>query len=171
MDLFFDSTFWVEWGMLSAVLGIGLWVSLVDISTRRVPNKWTYSLLSIGLLGQGFMLVTEVTTPTRLAGVFGISLIIAMVLMVIRFWGPGDGKLFWATALALPPSLCPTFQAGPRCPIVGLRVFSLEPQRCLGLFLRHWQKLVAEVVLEFHSLGIVLMIAAELNAQYTLMAV
>ena len=96
--------------MLAAVLGIGLWVSLVDISTRRVPNKWTYSLLSIGLLGQGFMLITEVTTPTRLAGVFGISLIIAMVLMAIRFWGPGDGKLFWATALALPPSLCPTFQ-------------------------------------------------------------
>ena len=110
MDLFYDSTFWVEWGMLSAVLGIGLWVSLVDISTRRVPNKWTYSLLSIGLLGQGFMLVTEITTPTRLAGVFGISLIIAMVLMMFRFWGPGDGKLFWATALALPPSLCPTFQ-------------------------------------------------------------
>ncbi len=110
MDLFYDSTFWVEWGMLSAVLGIGLWVSLIDIATRRVPNKWTYSLLSIGLLGQGFMLVTEVTTPTRLAGVFGISLIIAMVLMAIRFWGPGDGKLFWATALALPPSLCPTFQ-------------------------------------------------------------
>ena len=47
--------------MLAAVLGIGLWVSLVDISTRRVPNKWTYSLLSIGLIGQGFMLVTEVT--------------------------------------------------------------------------------------------------------------
>ncbi len=110
MDLLFDSTFWVEWSMLSAVLGIGLWVSLVDISTRRVPNKWTYSLLGIGLLGQGFMLVTEVTTPARLTGVFGISLIIAMLLMVIRFWGPGDGKLFWATALALPPSLCPTFQ-------------------------------------------------------------
>lgn len=110
MDLFYDSTFWVEWGMLSAVLGIGLWVSLVDIATRCVPNKWTYSLLSIGLLGQGFMLVTEVTTPARLAGIFGISLIIAMVLMMIRFWGPGDGKLFWATALALPPSLCPTFQ-------------------------------------------------------------
>ena len=109
MNLFFDSTFWVEWSMLSAVLGIGLWVSLVDISTRRVPNKWTYSLLGIGMLGQGFMLVTEVTTLARLAGVFGISLIIAMVLMVIRFWGPGDGKLFWATALALPPSLCPTF--------------------------------------------------------------
>ncbi len=96
--------------MLAAVLGIGLWVSLIDISTRRVPNKWTYSLLGIGLLGQGFMLVTEVTTLTRLAGIFGISLIIAMVLMAIRFWGPGDGKLFWATALALPPSLCPTFQ-------------------------------------------------------------
>ena len=110
MNLFYDSTFWVEWSMLSAVLGIGLWVSLVDISIRRVPNKWTYSLLGIGLIGQGFMLVTEVTTPTRLAGVFGISLIIAMVLMMIRFWGPGDGKLFWATALALPPSLCPTFQ-------------------------------------------------------------
>ena len=110
MDLFSDSTFWVEWSMLSAVLGIGLWVSLVDISTRRVPNKWTYSLLSIGILGQGFMLITEITTLTRLAGVFGLSLIIAMVLMAIRFWGPGDGKLFWATALALPPSLCPTFQ-------------------------------------------------------------
>ena len=131
MDLFFDSTFWVEWGMLSAVLGIGLWVSLVDISTRRVPNKWTYSLLSIGLLGQGFMLVMEVTTPTRLAGVFGISLIIAMVLMVIRFWGPGDGKLFWATALALPPSLCPTFQvfslqnAGPALLINTLVIYLL----------------------------------------------
>lgn len=131
MNLFFDSTFWVEWSMLSAVLGIGLWVSLVDISTRRVPNKWTYSLLSIGLLGQGFMLVTEVTTPARLAGVFGISLIIAMVLMAIRFWGPGDGKLFWATALALPPSLCPTFQvfslqnAGPALLINALVIYLL----------------------------------------------
>ena len=117
--------------MLAAVLGIGLWVSLVDISTRRVPNKWTYSLLSIGLLGQGFMLITEVTTPARLAGVFGISLIIAMVLMVIRFWGPGDGKLFWATALALPPSLCPTFQvfslqnAGPALLINTLVIYLL----------------------------------------------
>ena len=110
MNLFYDSTFWVEWGMLSAVLGIGLWVSLIDISTRRVPNKWTYSLLSIGILGHGFMLAVEVTTLTRLAGVFGISLILAIVLMACRFWGPGDGKLFWATALALPPSLCPTFQ-------------------------------------------------------------
>ncbi|MCY3684174.1 MAG: hypothetical protein OXH16_22490 [Gemmatimonadetes bacterium] len=117
--------------MLAAVLGIGLWVSLVDISTRRVPNKWTYSLLSIGLLGQGFMLITEVTTPARLAGVFGISLVIAMVLMVIRFWGPGDGKLFWATALALPPSLCPTFQvfslqnAGPALLINTLVIYLL----------------------------------------------
>ena len=133
--------------MLAAVLGIGLWVSLVDISTRRVPNKWTYSLLSIGLLGQGFMLITEVTTPARLAGVFGISLIIAMVLMVIRFWGPGDGKLFWATALALPPSLCPTFQvfslqnAGPALLINTLVIYLLFSLFASLFFRRNEEKL------------------------------
>ena len=95
--------------MLSAMLGIGLWVSLVDFSTRKVPNKWTYGLLGIGFLGQGAMLVGGVTTYSRIAGVFIGGLIIAIVLAAIRFWGPGDGKLFWATALALPPTLCSSF--------------------------------------------------------------
>ena len=95
--------------MLSSVMGVGIWVSLVDFSTRKVPNKWTYGLLGIGLLGQGFMLAYDITSYNQIASVFVGGLIIAIGLMSCRFWGAGDGKFFWGIAIALPPTLCPSF--------------------------------------------------------------
>ena len=109
MNLFQDGIFWTEWFMLSAVMGIGIWVSLVDFSTRKVPNKWTYGLLGLGLLGQGFMLAYDITSYSQIAHVFICGLIIAIGLMSCRFWGAGDGKFFWGIAIALPPTLCPSF--------------------------------------------------------------
>lgn len=91
------------------MMGVGIWVSLVDFSTRKVPNKWTYGLLGIGLLGQGFMLAYDITSYSQIVGVFVGGLIIAMGLMFCRFWGAGDGKFFWGIAIALPPTLCPSF--------------------------------------------------------------
>jgi Flp pilus assembly protein protease CpaA len=98
----------VELVMLSALLGVGFYVTYTDIKLRLVSNRCTFSLLAVGLVGQLLMRYLEVTTPSRIVAVLLIALGIAVVLTLFGFWAPGDAKLFWAAVVALPPSLCPS---------------------------------------------------------------
>lgn len=108
MNFFFDPVFWVEWLMLSALLGIGIYVSYTDLTARRVPNRCTVALLVAGLLGQGLMMLLGMTTLTQIGLVLLISLVLVLMLTLMGLWAPGDAKLFWAASAALPPTLCPT---------------------------------------------------------------
>lgn len=138
MSLFLDPVFWVEWFMLSALLGIGLYVSYTDLTVRRVPNRCTFVLLTIGLLGQGLMIAFEVTTLGRVGGIMLTSLVLALVLTLLGLWAPGDAKLFWAAVVALPPTLCPS-----------LGLFSLH-STALALFINAlWCYLMVLLVVSF----------------------
>ena len=106
MDLFLDSVFWVEWIMLSALLGIGIYVSYTDLTVGRVPNRCTFALLAIGLLGQGLMMLLEVTTLAQIGWLLLTSLGLVLMLTLLGLWAPGDAKFFWAASVALPPTLC-----------------------------------------------------------------
>jgi Flp pilus assembly protein protease CpaA len=108
MNAFSEPVFWVELVMLSALLGVGFYVTYTDIKLRLVSNRYTFSLLAVGLVGQLLMRYLEVTTPSRIVAVLLIALGIAVVLTLFGFWAPGDAKLFWAAVVALPPSLCPS---------------------------------------------------------------
>ena len=138
MSLFLDPVFWVEWPMLSALLGIGLYVSYTDLTVRRVPNRCTFALLAVGLLGQGLMIAFEVTTLGRVGEVVFTSLVLALVLTWLGLWAPGDAKLFWAAVVALPPTLCPS-----------LGFFSLH-STALALFINAlWCYLMVLLVISF----------------------
>jgi Flp pilus assembly protein protease CpaA len=109
MSLLTDPVFWVELVMLSALLAMGFYLSYTDLKTGRVPNRYTFALLAIGAIGQVAMLSLGATNWSRIAAVLLLGLALAFVLSLIGFWAPGDAKLFWATAVALPPTLCPSF--------------------------------------------------------------
>lgn len=97
--------------MLSAVFGGGLYICLSDVYARTVPNVWTVGLMGVGLIGQGIMLISGITTANQVVGMIASSLTIGAGMTIARVWGPGDGKLFLGTALALPPTLCPSYNA------------------------------------------------------------
>ncbi len=107
MNLFTDPVFLVELVMLSAVLTVGLYTSYTDLKIRRVPNRYTFALLAIGLAGQLTMILLDVTTLSRVVALLLTALVMAFGLTLFGFWSPGDAKLYWAAALALPPTLCP----------------------------------------------------------------
>lgn len=107
MILFSDPVFLVEVVMLSAVLATGLYISYTDIKYRLVPNRWTFSLLVVGVIGQLIMIHFEIAVLSNVIAVFLIALMIALGLIFFGFWAPGDAKLFIAVAVALPPTLCP----------------------------------------------------------------
>ncbi|MXX39567.1 MAG: hypothetical protein F4Z85_16175 [Gemmatimonadetes bacterium] len=110
MNFFFDPVFWVEWLMLSALLGIGIYVSYTDLTMRRVPNRCTVALLAVGLLGQALMTLLGETTLAQIGWVLLTSLVLVVTLTLVGLWAPGDAKLFWAASAALPPTLCPTVE-------------------------------------------------------------
>ena len=109
LGIFDNVVFWVEWLMLSAVLGVGLHASFADIYSQKVPNVWTMGLMGVGLAGQGTMYVYGITEVHQIAGVIICSIAIGVGMTLVRVWGPGHGKLFLGTALTLPPTLCPSF--------------------------------------------------------------
>ncbi len=108
MNLFTDPVFLVETAMLASLLAVGFYTSCTDLKARRVPNRYTLTLLGIGLVGQAAMVGLDVTTFDRVAALLGIGLAVAVGLTLFGFWAPGDAKLFWAAVAALPPSLCPS---------------------------------------------------------------
>lgn len=95
--------------MLSAVFGGGLYICLSDVYARTVPNVWTAGLMCVGVAGQGIMLISGITTAINVIGLITSSVIVAVGLTFAGVWGPGDGKLFLGTAIALPPTLCPSY--------------------------------------------------------------
>ena len=97
--------------MLSAVFGGGLYICLSDVYARTVPNVWTVGLMGVGLTGQGIMLISGITTANQVVGMIASSLTIVAGMTIARVWGPGDGKLFLGTVFALPPTLCPSYNA------------------------------------------------------------
>ena len=108
MNLFTDPVFLLEMAMLASLLTVGCYTSYTDLKARWVPNRYTLTLLGIGLVGQTMMVALDVTTFGRVAAIAGIGLVIAVGLTRFGFWALGDAKLFWAAVVALPPSLCPS---------------------------------------------------------------
>lgn len=145
MTLFSDPVFLVEWVMLSAVLGVGLYTSYTDLRLRRVPNRYTFALLAVGLLGQLLMVLLEVTTLNRVVAVLLTSLAVALGFTLFGFWAPGDAKLFWAAAVALPPSLCPSFdpfswQGAPAALVLNALLCYLVVLLLVPLWRREWKR-------------------------------
>lgn len=104
-ELVRDPVFWIEFGMLSALLTVGLYTSIWDIRTRLIPNKPVLILLICGILGQMLMIHLNVTSISQVGGNILVALGIALGLTFCGFWAPGDAKLFCTVVLALPPSL------------------------------------------------------------------
>ena len=145
MNLLSDPVFLVEWVMLSALLVVGLYVSYTDILGRWVPNRFTFSLLAIGLAGQGTMIYLGVTTWSRVVAILLSGLGIALLLILLGFWAPGDAKLFWAAAVALPPSLCPSVDpfslvAGPAALLLNALLGYLLILLLVPLWQREWRR-------------------------------
>jgi prepilin peptidase CpaA len=83
-----------------------LYAALHDIAARTVPNTVPAILLMLGLL---LRLLGHTLLP-GLSWAFGIFVFAAICWW--RGWmGGGDAKLLPASALMLPPLLCPTFIA------------------------------------------------------------
>ena len=102
-----DPVLWVELVMLSALLTAGICVAWTDLRFQRVPNRYTLTLLGIGVTGQVAMVGLGVGGWNQVAGVLLLGLGIAFLLTLTGVWSPGDAKMYWAVVLALPPSLCP----------------------------------------------------------------
>ncbi len=141
MNLFFDPVFWIECVMLSAMLGVSLYVSYTDLTVRRVSNRCTYSLLAVGVTGQLLMIFIGVTTLNQVLMILLIGLVVGYGLHLLGLWAPGDGKLFWAVVMALPPTLCPNFdpfslQATP----IALLINALFCYFVFLLFMLFWRR-------------------------------
>ena len=102
-----DPVLWVELVMLSALLATGLCVAWTDLRFQRVPNRYTLTLLGIGVTGQVAMAGLGVSGWSHVAGVLLLGLGVALLMMLAGAWSPGDAKMYWAAVAALPPSLCP----------------------------------------------------------------
>ena len=145
MNLFTDPVFLVELVMLSAVLTVGLYTSYTDLKLRRVPNRYTFALLAIGLAGQLTMILLDVTSLSRVVALLLTALAIAFGLTLLGFWSPGDAKLYWAAALALPPTLCPStdpfsLQAAPVALVVNALLGYLLVLLLVPVWQRAWQQ-------------------------------
>ena len=98
---------WVELVMLSALLTAGICAAYMDLRFQRVPNRYTLTLLGIGVTGHVAMAGLGVGGWNHVAGVLLLGLGVALLMMLAGAWSPGDAKMYWAAVAALPPSLCP----------------------------------------------------------------
>ena len=145
MNLISDPIFLVELAMLSALLSVGLYVSYTDIQRRWIPNRFTFALLAIGLVGQGVMVNLGVTTWSQIVVIFLTGLGMALLLILLGFWSPGDAKLFWAGVVALPPSIYPrsdmfSLQAAPVVVLFNALLCYLVVLLLVPLWRREWHK-------------------------------
>ena len=102
-----DPVLWVELAMLSALLTAGFCAAWTDLRFHRVPNRYTWGLLGTGVAGRAAMAGLGVGGWNQVAGILLLSLAVALLLTLAGVWLPGDAKMYWASATALPPSLCP----------------------------------------------------------------
>ena len=141
MILYSDPVFLTEVVMLAALLSAGLYLSHTDLSIRMVPNKWTFGLLLIGIVGQVVMISLDVILLKSVVAILLTALAIAFALTLFGFWAPGDAKFFWAAVVALPPTLCPiddpfSLQATPMALILN----ALACYLVVLLLVPFWQK-------------------------------
>lgn len=109
MSIFQDLRFLVEWGMLFSALTVAAYVCYTDIVERKIQNRFTYSLLAIGIAGHVFMVVDRIVSLESSLGFIGLGFLIGYLATAVGFWSAGDGKAFWAFTVALPPTLFPSF--------------------------------------------------------------
>ena len=102
-----DPVLWVEVLMLAALVTAGICAAYMDLRFQRVPNRYTLTLLGIGVTGQVAMAGLGVGGWNQLAGTLLLGLAVAFMLTLTGVWPPGDAKMYWAAVAALPPSLCP----------------------------------------------------------------
>ena len=133
--------FWVELVMLAVLFCIGYLAIYTDIKFRIVPNIYVFGLLGLGLTGQLFMIGLEATSLGRVLTLIAVAFSLSYGLMAYGFWAPGDGKLYWASVLALPPTLCPSddFSSLHAAPW-ALLLNSLVPLLVVLLILPFWRR-------------------------------
>ena len=95
----------IEILLTTLILIVGVYASITDTRNRRISNSCTYGLALAGALSQAlFVYLGLLTIPQYLWLIFG-GLAIAVLLFTLGIWSPGDAKLFWAVAVALPPTV------------------------------------------------------------------
>ena len=102
-----DPVLWVEVLMLAALVTAGICAAWTDLRFHRVPNRYSLTLLGIGVTGQVAMAALGVGGWNHVAAVLLLGLGVALLMMLAGAWSPGDAKMYWAAVAALPPSLCP----------------------------------------------------------------
>lgn len=100
-----DGRFFAEWFMLAVAMFVGLYTSYTDIRDHRIPNRFTLGLVAFGLAGQLFFFTEGHTTLNQILIQFFGAFILGFALFACGLWAAGDAKLFWASAVALPPTL------------------------------------------------------------------
>ena len=95
--------------MLCAIMAVGCHAIYTDLRSRQISNTGIWTLLVVGTIGQLIWWTNDKTDLLQIAvlviGGFGL----AYFLYAYGFWSAGDGKLFWATLVAVPPTICPLF--------------------------------------------------------------
>ena len=139
-----DPVFLAEVVMLAALLSAGLYLSYTDLSIRMVPNRYTFGLLAVGIMGQLVMVALDVTLLNRVVAILLTALAIAFALTLFGFWASGDAKFFWAAVVALPPTLCPiedpfSLQATPMALILNALSCYLVVLVLAPFWQRQWQ--------------------------------
>lgn len=122
LNVAFYQKFLAELIILAAIMFVEIYTSYTDIRNHRIPNKFTLGLLFFGLSGQFFFLYLGHTTFDQIILRFFVGFILAYFLFMSGLWAPGDAKLFWACAVALPPT---TFSAATTAASVNFPVWAL----------------------------------------------
>ena len=74
--------------MLSALLTAGICAAWTDLRLQRVPNRYTLTLLGIGVTGQVAMAGLGVGGWSHVAGVLVLGLGVALLMMLAGAWSP-----------------------------------------------------------------------------------
>ncbi len=98
----------LSWGYFAVFIFLGIYASISDFKTRRVPNSLFLSAYFFLIIGYAvLLLVWPFDSPSRFEYLkfifinFFLSFIAAVVLWYRRIWPAGDAKLFFLMSLIL----------------------------------------------------------------------
>lgn len=94
-----------EYLSISLALILGLYATITDFKTRKIPNLCTFGLLWAGITSQAIFLISGLTTLKFFAFIFTASAALSFGAYWLGVFAPGDAKLYWGMTLLLPPSL------------------------------------------------------------------
>jgi hypothetical protein len=94
-----------EISILVVVVAVCLYTSYTDIRFKKIGNLYTYGLVALGLVCQAVFVYQGITTTLEVLWLAVGGLAIAFLMYYLGIWSPGDSKLFWGLAMALPPTL------------------------------------------------------------------